>query len=142
MAQKSSVVEFVQCDDAYRLNANEMFIRTVSVCFLTANSSCNPRADKPLTPIDARLRQGQLLEERFIRLTNEQKSRGAKLYDVSHRFSLSRLLTQGTRHHTYIISRRLLWRHPIPPTRAAANGDQSRPRCGVEHATAAGRDWA
>jgi hypothetical protein len=34
MAQKSSVVEFVQCDDAYRLNANEMFIRAISVCLL------------------------------------------------------------------------------------------------------------
>lgn len=50
MAQKSSVVEFVQCDNAYRLNANEMSIRTVGVCFLTAYSNCNPRADKPLTP--------------------------------------------------------------------------------------------
>jgi hypothetical protein len=55
-------------------------------------------------------------------LANEKKSRGAKLYDVSHHLSLARLLTQGTRHHTYIMSRRLLWRHPIPPTLAAANG--------------------
>lgn len=33
-AQKNSALKFVQCEFECRLNANEMFIRVVSVCSL------------------------------------------------------------------------------------------------------------